>query len=214
MLSFSVVFLSWLLLSCGDIESNPGPYRNDMFKFTDISSFKGVKIGHVNACSLPNKIDDITKVLIDSKLAVLMISETSLSDRFVSSSIDINGYHLKRQDRPGKRGGGICMYVSDKYSCDTNVEMCISSPDSEILGSILTLPSTKPIILITVYRPPSGNTDRFIEEFAESLDATLKYPGSEIYILGDFNCVIIIVYQLKFFHHTHPLDAFRYELLF
>lgn len=47
------------------------------------------------------------------------------------------------------------------------------------------LPSTKPIVIINTYRPPSSNVGKMIEQLQVVLDSIDQ--STEIFILGDLN---------------------------
>ena len=53
---------------------------------------KGLSIAHLNTCSLLDKLEQVRLLLIDSKLDILAISESWLSNRIEDSEIYIDGY--------------------------------------------------------------------------------------------------------------------------
>ena len=59
---------------------------------------KGLRIAHLNICSLRNKILDISEILIEQNLHILAISETHL-DSINSSLLNIDVYNIYIQDR-------------------------------------------------------------------------------------------------------------------
>ncbi len=60
---------------------------------------KGLKIGHVNICSLRNKVQDIENLLTSEKIHILAISETHLDNTFDDATVEIQGYSIYRKDR-------------------------------------------------------------------------------------------------------------------
>ena len=85
---------------------------------TGIKNQKGIKIAHLNICSLYPKLDQLKLLLHDKILDILFISETWLNDTFSDSELLIPGYNLLRNDRSSGRGlgGGLCVYIKDKFS--------------------------------------------------------------------------------------------------
>ena len=77
--------------------------------------------------------------------------------------------------------------MKDRYICDIVPDMTTCSDNVEIMSLSLTLPFTRRIFLIDVYRPPSGNIDSFLDEMSDVLDSTLVFNNAEVNILGDFN---------------------------
>ena len=60
---------------------------------------KGLKIAHVNICSLRNKVQDIDNLLTTDKIHILAISETHLDNTFDDATVEIQGYSIYRKDR-------------------------------------------------------------------------------------------------------------------
>ena len=85
------------------------------YRLEEVARLNGLKIGHLNVCSLRNKKDQIQQLLLDSGLDILGLSETNLDDHCFSGSFEINGYTLLRQDRGDHSvrtsGGGVATYV-------------------------------------------------------------------------------------------------------
>nr|CAH7759371.1 unnamed protein product [Callosobruchus chinensis] len=62
------------------------------------------------------------------------LMETWLNDQFSSRDLMMDGYNLIRKDRSFGRGGGVLLYVCDKFkynvietSCDIRAVICKSS---------------------------------------------------------------------------------------
>lgn len=125
-----------------------------------------------NARSLNNKIDELRaccKHLNEYRCASLLcFSETWFQESASNSSLDIEGFCLKRADRTCEssktRGGGTCVYVNEKWCHPNNVhvkqQMC--TPDLEMLTVILRpyyLPREFTKVTINIlYVPPHANT--------------------------------------------------------
>ena len=58
-----------------------------------------------------NKIDEIAIELDRNKIEIAVFTETWLSQNIPSKPLNINGYDLLRNDRDGKQGGGVCVYI-------------------------------------------------------------------------------------------------------
>ena len=66
-----------------------------------------VLLGHINARSLPNSIDEIRYILFRTSFDVFGVSETWLIPGTPKDRVNIDGYKIFRQDRTHKRGGGL-----------------------------------------------------------------------------------------------------------
>lgn len=53
---------------------------------------KGLRIAHLNICSLRNKTDHLSVLLQDNNIHIMAISETHLDASVMNSEIDIPGY--------------------------------------------------------------------------------------------------------------------------
>ena len=145
---------------------------------------KGLKIVHLNIQSMINKIDHIELLLHDNQIHILCLTETWLDDNIDNSDISINGYNVCRLDRNnGESHGGIVCYVRNDISFKHNSDL--NDNDIEALWVEINLPKTKPILVGTVYRPPSACVD-----YVDRLDSIFQECNSlydDVYILGDFN---------------------------
>ena len=183
------------LLSSSSFLDDPSDPSNPSFSANLLSSIKnqkGIKIAHLNICSLYPKLDQLKIILHDKVLDILFISETWLNDTFSDMELHIPGYNFMREDRSSRRGGGLCAYVSDKYIVDKISLLPENTPDTEphdsgleTLWLKLKLTNTKPIYLCGLYRPPDTSQNDCLRDLESQLDG---FPlGSEIIILGDFN---------------------------
>ena len=72
----------------------------------------GLKLAHLNVCSMYRKLDELRFLLMKINLDILCISETWLSQTTSDNLISIHGYTLFRRDRvDGCRGGDVCIYA-------------------------------------------------------------------------------------------------------
>ena len=64
-----------------------------------------VRLAHLNVRSLLPKLQEITDLLINQGIDVLVLTETWLDQR-VHHGIKFDGYSISRYDRDGRGGGG------------------------------------------------------------------------------------------------------------
>jgi len=70
----------------------------------------------LNAGSISNKIDELTCIMysMDPKPAIVAITESWLNSNISVSGLSMNNeYHVFRNDRPSRGGGGVCLLVHD-----------------------------------------------------------------------------------------------------
>ena len=95
-----------LILLCNDVDQNPGPDQ------VNISRMKGLRIIHLNVCSLRNKMAEIRLFCDMHKPHILSINETWLDESFPDNQVSLTGYNIIRQDRDCN-GGGLAVYVAE-----------------------------------------------------------------------------------------------------
>ena len=60
---------------------------------------KGLKMAHINICSIRNKLNEVGDLLLLNNLHILAVSETHLDSTFEDTSVMIDGYNIYRKDR-------------------------------------------------------------------------------------------------------------------
>ena len=98
------------LLTCGDIERNPGPTNNGVNRSNLRSNSrnstcgnlffpfnaKGLRCCHLNVRSLPPHFDEVTTLIHFNKLDIFAISETWLNSTWNDHELNIDDYYLFR----------------------------------------------------------------------------------------------------------------------
>ena len=143
-------------------------------------SKNGLKICHINAQSLVNKIDEFRHIFEKSGIHVICVSETWFRPDMSSNLFNVEGYKILRADRVG-HAGGVAIYIKS----DLQFKIINRSPnDNEIEYLFLELSSDDSKLLLgSVYRP-NRNVD--ISTFIEYLEE-LSLMYNNIVLAGDFN---------------------------
>ena len=70
---------------------------------------------HINCRSLVKNFNHICALLINSRISVLAVTETWISDMaiYTAGDVVIPGYKFINQCRQGKHGGGVGSYVNN-----------------------------------------------------------------------------------------------------
>ena len=142
----------------------------------------GILLGHINIRSIVNKTEQMEHLLSDSNIDILGVSESWLTHSSSTAAISIPGYNVFRKDRETGRGGGILIYVRDKFKCE--LIRWPKEVNVECIGLNISLSSAMYFTVICVYRPPSAK-----DVFYDHLKTILNHCSSkkEITLLGDFN---------------------------
>ena len=160
------------------------------------------KIVMLNVRSLFPNHDQIRHHFDDYDL--ICLCETWLSDGHTKQMIDIPGYDHIRLDRSAgnimssnnhpKRGGGLIIYYTTNLSPYTSIISCSKITNNlEQLWVTIKRPDHRSEIVSVIYRPPSGNIQKCLEELTSSMDFVLDLGNAETTILGDIN----IDYKLR-----------------
>lgn len=112
------------------------------------------------------------------------MSETWLRNSIPSSLVTLNGYKLIRNDRKGKAGGGIGMYIRDDLKFKEILKSDSEySKKPEFLFVEVDVRGAKCLIGV-VYRPPRIGNIADLEEALQSLIPRYEHA----ILMGDFNC--------------------------
>ena len=145
---------------------------------------------------------------------ILCFCETWLSSSYTDQRIEIEGFEIFRLDRETgnilnsshrlKRGGGLIIYVKKDLSKFTEIVPEISriTENVEQLWIKINKPSVRKQVIAVIYRPPSGNITKSIEELTLSLTNIQESIQGEITLVGDFN----INYNLR---HTQAFKTLK-----
>ena len=177
-------FLDYILLLCGDIESNPGP--NDLpsqpisvcyWNVNGIAAHDYVKLSLLKAYNAAYNYD------------IICLGETYLNSSHLHSDqrINIQGYQLLRADHPDNTNrGGVSLYYKENLPLRIRNDI---SPLQECLVCEIKI-NKKKCFVSCLYRSPSQSSVEF-DDFCAGLETTfsnlnLESPFCCIF-LGDFN---------------------------
>ena len=127
---------------------------------------------------------------------VFCVTESWLKPNLDSSFLAIKNFNIFRNDRKSlnnngfsKRGGGILVYTQNDLDVRPLADEMLNFSDNKIeMYTIqVKLPCTRPLYIITVYRPPEGEVDVFVEKLQQICDLLPKRHLCDIVLGGDFN---------------------------
>lgn len=158
-----------------------------IFTLDEVKRNKGFCAFHLNIRSLLPKLEEFKHYFLDGSIEVIGISETWLHSKIETALVQVEGYQMIRQDRnhlTGKRGGGLCLYVKDSLTVE-NLDLNVNNHNLELLGIKIVQPNQKDLIILLVYRPPTGEIDYFCDKLKEIVQSLPN--KDELIIMGDFN---------------------------
>lgn len=154
-----------------------------------------------NTQSLRNKTDELqAHVRFHHEFrdaCLLAITETWLANRDLDSVVAIDGFGAPlRLDRDAgvtglSRGGGMCLYVNQRYCKNVLVREKLCAKDVELspcLCAPLICPEFSQIFVTVVYIHPRANVDKASESILQVTQELQSIcPDAPVFILGDFN---------------------------
>ena len=141
------------------------------------------KLALINARSLLPKVDELIANLSVNTVNLVAVTETWLNDDIEDNLVSISGYNIFRRDRPYRRGGGVCVYLSEHIHAKR--QTALESDNFECLWLWLR-PTRLPrplsgIAVCVVYHPPGlpEHEHYFLNEYLTNSADILRnqYPN-------------------------------------
>ena len=142
-----------------------------------------VKLAHVNARSVPMHIHEIMKILLETKLDVLGVSETFISENTPTSLYQIPGYKFIHKSRDKKCRGGIGLYVNENLPVKV-IKLSTELVQPEMLFVEVTIGNTKMAVGV-IYKSPKIPYSVYALVHENLVAISTKYE--HCLIMGDMN---------------------------
>jgi exonuclease III len=188
---------------------DPQFHLNRLFPEGPPTFKRGLQYAYQNVNGLPSKFDELNQFLQQNKnnIACFACGETKPSNSHPSRSLQIDGFTFLRNDRQSRKGGGTSIYINNDIPF-VEISYDVSFPNEVEINSIKLFPKNrKPVVFISVYKPPHVNNNDFLSSF----EALLFHVSKEqkYIIQGDFN----INYQNEDAHSKELKNlAHRYQM--
>ena len=154
-------------LPCLDLNYETDNCSYDNLDSSIVCDSSDLSVIHLNIRDLNSKIGDLNFILNHSFNTrhpdVILICETWLTSK--SPRPYISGYNLERTDRLNKRGGGVCVLISNR--CRYKRRKDLEQYNSDCFEScFIELENYKANFIIgSIYRPPNTDSNEFIKTF-------------------------------------------------
>ena len=156
----------------------------------EIGNKFNIKIMHINAQSLVNKMDEL-KLIIEKcnsnglRFDILLICETFISD-YNKHLCELDDYVLFERHRNSKRGGGVAIYVHNSFVVEERSDLNIFIEGELESLFVEVKANNKQIILGELYRTPGSDLNSFLTNY-ESLLNNLCSENKMVVIGTDQN---------------------------
>ena len=190
--TFNPPIVSLILLRCGDVETQPGPVREQTSTESGCYSRKNerkIKVGHLNVRSLKNRIHHtlVKETVLLHKFDIFTISESWLDNTVSDTKLDILGYALYRQDRQISKGGGVCVFVKNNIKVSLLPDISAINNGFQQLWLQVQLNKCKSLVLCVAYRPPNSLPSLLTDYFMPNVILAMS-KCKDLIVLGDLNC--------------------------
>ena len=160
-------------------------YKYDVDSFAQVTDFSSkLNVLHINIRSFSRNFDEFSVLMsrFSFNVDVLVLSETWFS---FETTCDIPGYTAFHTHREDKRGGGISVYIDERFGAATISAVSFLGNTFECCSARLHM-QDKYIDIVGIYRPPSNLDENFNSEFEERVLSSLISSNISI-VTGDFN---------------------------
>ena len=138
---------------------------------------------HINACSIPYNYDEIVRLMTETGVDILGVSETFICEKTPKIFYEVPGYKFVHRDRNMKCRGGVGLYIRDGIDFK-EIKLCRELVQPEICFIEVTLQNMKIAIGVIYKSPLISYTDYAV--LLEILHPIVTKYDHQI-ILGDFN---------------------------
>ena len=170
-----------------------GLYR-ELWEVKDFKKAKGIKMANINIGSLAKHHAEFTAIFSDNVVDIINVSESWLKKGSEKRLEFLEGYNSIRQDRDtDTSGGGLISFIDKRFKYNHNkyLHLNTNNKNFEMMIFELEIPRSKPIIVISCYKPPHVKYDIASEKLNTTLDQIEN--NVELYLVGDLN----VDYKIK-----------------
>ena len=139
---------------------------------------------HLNIRPLQKIFDDLHEFvsLLPFKPDVICLPESRINQPL--KNIQLQGYNFLNA-KPGKKAGGVAVYLSMKINFTQLKSFQLYGTES-IRLKIWNNNSTKTILIGSIYRHPTEDSNKFLDDFSDCIEK-LANEKKRFYIIGDIH---------------------------
>ena len=127
-------------------------------------------------------------MILSLQADVVIGNESWLNPSIKSSEVFPDGFNSYRRDRPGGRGGGVFLLVSQLYESHQPEELMVdASSDCEAVWVKIKVQGSRDLYVGSFYRPPDKNTPEYLQELQSIMSRIPTDKGAHLWLGGDFN---------------------------
>ena len=161
-----------------------------------------LKIAQFNANSLLGHIDIVRKYFESNFFHIISVCETWLHSLIRDDLVMLNDFFMIRNDREGKRGGGVAVYIHKSLKVKwlaASSGLFTNSPKFLMLE--IRSPNNDALLFMSLYRRTKGT---LFDDFLEAYNS-FSHVYENIIIAGDVNCGL---------HAVHYESSYSKDLVY
>ena len=133
------------------------------------------------------KFDELALTIAQLTPSIVVVTETWFTSSMKNSLFYLNNYSLFRDDRFGRPGGGVAVWISDHLS-PTLLDFPFGKP---VCMECIWLLVNRDTLVGACYIPPSHSAtdcELIVDYFIDCIDELkAKLPNAHVMLCGDFN---------------------------
>ena len=180
------------------------PIRKIKEDFTEHD--KSLKICHLNAVSIPKHRDEIYRIIRETDMDIIGVSETNIKRATPADRYRMEGYKLYKEDRNHTTKGGVGIYVRNELKAK-RIKVNYSELQPELCFVEITIAKAK-LLVGVIYKSPKENYEVYGKILEILAFMTTKYK--HVILLGDYNIdqLDVNTAKYKYFKQTimEPLN--------
>jgi hypothetical protein len=144
--------------------------------------------------SKPHAKDHIATDLLSYNTDIALIAETWYKGHHTDSAVAIQGYNIYRKDRLRRRGGGVCIYITNRVEAYRYQPNHVNHDKFEVVWIRTKLRDNNLFIASLYHPPPSSSSSQsyasteLLDYLRDSIESIVTVDEGAIVILGgDFN---------------------------
>ena len=140
---------------------------------------------HLNIRSISNKFDSLKNLIntLNILFQIIGLTKTWLNENN-KDCFTMNNYEYFGSNRLGKRGGGVCLYVSKELEYKIRNDLTKNMIETKFIEIVNN--DGKNIIVGVIYRPPNSYFATF-ESTTNTILEKIDRENKLCYLMGDFN---------------------------
>lgn len=141
----------------------------------------------LNPKSNQTKVPYLSELCSESQALFMCITESHLTDDILTAEVHIENYDIYRTDRKinkeiKSKGGGVCIYVKDKFPCSV-----LFSESNSVCETLILKVAHLNLVICGIYRPCDCKQHEFLPCVVKIKQILNENSDCKIILVGDMN---------------------------